>query len=556
MNLSQNLLCILSAFLIYACNPSQKTGETFEENKKSEGPAIDNDFGDFLNKYTEVTLTTDMSILSNRQKQMIPLLIEAANIMDDIFWYEAYGHKDSLLQTIDDYATQEYVKINYGPWDRLANNQPFITEVGPKPKGANFYPNDMSKDEFEAAQLPDKASLYTLLRRDETGKLITVPYNIAFSEQVNEAASLLRKAAQLADNYQFKTYLNDRAEALLTDEYMISDLSWMDMKDNQIDVIIGPIETYEDQLFGYKAAHEAYVLVKDMEWSKKLDKYAAVLPELQKSLPVPQQYKNETPGSDSQLGAYDVIYYAGDCNAGSKTIAVNLPNDEQVQLQKGTRRLQLKNAMKAKFDQILVPISKQLIDESQRQFITFDAFFANTMFHEVAHGLGIKATINNKGTVREALKDNASALEEGKADILGIFMIKKLHEQGELEGDLKDYYTTFLASIFRSVRFGASSAHGKANMIRFNYFKERGAFTKNPETGTYKVNYDHMSKAIDDLSNLILIIQGDGDYDKAADLLATSGVITQDLQNDLDMLSAMGIPVDIVFKQGVEVLGL
>nr|HQU60708.1 hypothetical protein [Saprospiraceae bacterium] len=409
---------------------------------------------------------------------------------------------------------------------------------------------------FEAADLEGKASLYTFLRRNEEGQLITVPYHEQFKDKIEKTAGLLRQAAALADDAGLKKYLELRAAALLSDDYQASDLAWMEMKNNQIDVVIGPIESYEDQLFGYKASHECYVLVKDMEWSQRLDKYAAFLPELQKGIPVPASYKKEKPGSDAQLNAYDVVYYAGDCNAGSKTIAINLPNDEEVQLKKGTRRLQLKNAMRAKFDKIMVPIAGMLIAEDQRQHITFDAFFANTMFHEVAHGLGIKNTINGKGTVREALKEHASALEEGKADILGLYMIKQLYDKGELEGDLKDYYTTFMAGIFRSVRFGASSAHGKANMIRFNFFQEMGAFERDAQTGAYRVNYEQLDKAATALSEKILTLQGDGDYNGVAALVAEKGVIGEQLQADLNRLSDASIPVDVVFEQGADVLGL
>ena len=345
-----------------------------------------------LNKYEEVSLTADLNKLSAKEKQMIPLLIEVAEIMDDIFWYEAYGQRDSLLSTINDGATRRFVQINYGPWDRLDNNAPFLAGVGPKPEGANFYPADMTKEEFEKANLKDKKSQYTLLRRDANGKLITVPYHVQFKQQVEKAADLLRQAADLAEDAGLKKYLTLRAEALLTDNYQPSDLAWMDMKNNNIDFVVGPIEVYEDKLFNYKAAHEAYVLVKDQEWSQRLARYAAFLPELQRGLPVPEKYKKEKPGTDSDLNAYDVIYYAGDCNAGSKTIAINLPNDEEVQLKKGTRRLQLKNAMRAKFDKIMLPIANTLIAEDQRKHVTFDAFFATTMFHEVAHGLGIKNT--------------------------------------------------------------------------------------------------------------------------------------------------------------------
>jgi hypothetical protein len=509
-----------------------------------------------VDQYATVRLTADLSHLTDQQRQMIPLLIEAGKIMDSLFWFEAYGDPTELLAASQDAAQTRFLQINYGPWDRLSDNEPFIDGVGAKPAGANFYPADMTKDEFNQSEVTDKASLYTFVRRDENGALATIPYHEMFAEQVNRAAQLLLEAADLAEEPGLKSYLKLRAGALLTDDYQPSDLAWMDMKDNAIDVVIGPIETYEDQLFGYKAAHECYVLLKDMEWSDRLAKYATFLPELQRNLPVPADYKQESPGSDADLNAYDVIYYAGDCNAGSKTIAINLPNDEEVQLAKGTRRLQLKNAMRAKYDQILLPIADMLIADEQRDLITFDAFFANTMFHEVAHGLGIKNTLDGNGTVREALQEHASALEEGKADILGLYMVKQLHEQGEVEGELHAYYVTFMAGIFRSVRFGAASAHGKANMIRFNYFQEQGAFTYDEETGKYTVDIEKFEAAMESLAELILTLQGDGDYEGVATLVAEKGKIGPALQRDLDRLSEADIPVDIVFEQGVEVLGL
>ncbi len=383
-----------------------------------------------------------------------------------------------------------------------------------------------------------------------------VPYRVRFATELRRAAALLEEAAALSPDPGLRSYLELRADALASDDYRASDMAWLDMKDNRIDLVIGPIETYEDRLFGYKAAYEAYVLVKDMDWSRRLARYAAMLPELQRGLPVPDAYKAEAAGADSDLNAYDVVYYAGDCNSGSKTIAINLPNDEQVQLAKGTRRLQLKNAMRAKFEKILVPIADELIAQEQRRHVTFDAFFADTMFHEVAHGLGIKNTINGRGTVREALKDHAGALEEGKADVLGLYMITKLHERGELTGTLQDYYVTFLAGIFRSVRFGAASAHGQANMVRFNYFAEHGAFARDAATGRYRVDMAKMRQAVDGLSGLILRLQGDGDYAGVAELARQRGVIGPQLRADLDRLAARSIPVDVVFEQGKAVLGL
>lgn len=507
--------------------------------------------------YAPFTLTSDLSHLSDNQKKMIGLLIDASKIMDDLFWQQAYGDKQELLSNIDNPKAKQFAIINYGPWDRLADNKPFIDGAKEKNKGSGFYPADMTVAEFEAWQQEGKKGLYSLVKRDSEGDLTLEPYSTVFKPELTKASDLLRKASKLADNTAFKKYLELRADALVTDNYQPSDFAWMDMKNNPIEVVIGPIETYEDQLFGYRAAFSAYVLIKDLEWSKRLSRFAAFLPELQKGLPVEDKYKQEMPGTDSDLNAYDVVYYAGDSNAGSKTIAINLPNDEKVQLAKGTRRLQLKNAMRAKFDKILVPIADELIAEDQRQHITFDAFFGNTMFHEVAHGLGIKNTINDKGTVRGALKETASALEEGKADILGLYMISKLYEKGEIkEGELMDNYVTFLAGIFRSVRFGASSAHGKANMVRFNFFKEMGAFNRDPESGQYRVNFDKMTLAMNALSEKILVLQGTGDYEGAKQLLATQGVIGEQLESELQLLEDRQIPVDVVFKQGKDVLGL
>jgi hypothetical protein len=547
---------LLCAFLLSACGSGEPTS-TVNSSENTKNTAQAEASNPRFNIYKPVTLQAELTHLSQNQKKMISKLIDASKIMDELFWLQAYGDKTTFLSSIEDEATRLFAEINYGPWDRLAGDSPFIEGYQQKPLGARFYPSDMTKAEFEAAEIEDKKGLYSLIKRDSQGKLYSQPYHQAYSSQIKAAAQILREAAELADNQAFKNYLQLRATALETDQYQVSDLAWMDMKSNPIELVLGPIETYEDQLFGYRAAYESYVLLKDLEWSEKLAKFAAFLPKLQQGLPVEDKLKAEIPGTDSDLNAYDVVYYAGHSNAGSKTIAINLPNDEQVQLAKGTRRLQLKNAMQAKFEHILLPIAEQLIAAEQRQYITFDAFFANTMFHEVAHGLGIKNTINGNGTVRSALKETASALEEGKADILGLYMISELYKSGDIsEGQLMDNYVTFLAGIFRSVRFGASSAHGKANMVRFNFFEKMGAFKRNPETGFYQVNFDAMTAAMNALSNEILTIQGNGDYQAAKDLLDSQGVISKQLSQDLAKLEQAAIPVDIVFKQGKKVLGL
>ncbi|MBT3424398.1 MAG: Zn-dependent hydrolase [Bacteroidetes bacterium] len=511
-----------------------------------------------LAKYVEVQLTTDMNMLTDKEKQMLPILFEVAKIIEEMYWVEAYGDKNELMSKIKDKGTKKFIEINYGPWDRLDGNNSFIKEIGDKPLGSNFYPADMTSAEFDALDNEAKNSLYTLILRNEANELVVIPYHEFFKDQNLKAHDLLLEAAALAEDEGLKNYLTLRAEALITDQYQPSDLAWLDMKTNTIDFVVGPIENYEDSRYGYKAAHEAFILIKDKVWSAKLAKYAAFLPELQQSLPVNADYKKEKPGTDSELNAYDVVFYAGDCNAGSKTIAINLPNDEEVHILKGTRKLQLKNAMRAKFDKILLPITDVLIDPSQRENVKFDAFFSNTMFHEVAHGLGIKYLVNNsKISVRDALKEQYSAIEEGKADILGLYMVTYLSEKGELSDmDLLDYYVTFSASIFRSVRFGVASSHGKANMMRFNYIIENGGLIRNEKTGTYFVDFERMKVLVSELAVKILTIQGNGDYDAARSWVEEGAKVGEQLQKDLDRLVKLSIPTDIVYKQGPEMLGL
>ena len=508
-------------------------------------------------QYAEFTLTTDTSTLTENEKQVIPLLMKAADVMEVIYWQNAYGNRAALLDTVQDPYLAKYIAINYGPWDRLNGNAPFIPGVQAKPLGANFYPTDMTTEEFEALKDPRKTDWYSVLRRDENGNLKVVPFHEAYPAETAQAADLLRQAAALTEDAELKNYLNLRAAALLSDDYLASDLAWMDMKNNTLDIVIGPIETYEDALFGYKASHSGQVLVKDKDWSKKLALYAGYLPKLQENLPVEAAYKKEKANANPDMNVYEVIYYAGDCNAGSKNIAINLPNDPRVHAAKGSRKLQLKNAMQAKFDNILVPISQLVITPEQQKHIRFDAFFENTMFHEVAHGLGIKYTLKNKQDIRTALKDNYTSIEEGKADILGLYCITKLAEWNVLENkDLMDNYVTFIAGIFRSCRFGAASAHGKANMRQFAHFIESGAITQDPETGYYTVNFEKMKADITAIAREYITLEGDGNYEKATQLIQEKGIVSPALQKDLDKIANAGIPKDIFFKQGAEVLGL
>ena len=522
---------------------------------KDKGESKNNEMQQLVESYAPVELTTDLSVLSEKERAMLPILLQISEIMDELFWEQSFGDK-SILDTISDQYIREFAMIQYGAWNRLDCEKAFVPGFGEKPKGANFYPADMTKEEFDALQDPAKESLYTIIRRDENGALKVIPYREAYAEKLAVVDSLMGEAIALAEDAGLKNYLEKRREAFRTDEYFESDMAWMDMKESKIDFVVGPIENYEDALYGYKTAYEAFILVKDEKWSNDLAKYTKMLPELQTLLPCDPKYKQEVPGTESDLNVYDVLYYAGDCNSASKTIAINLPNDEQVQLKKGSRRLQLKNAMNAKFQKILMPIAEQLIAEEQLDNVKFDAFFSNVCFHEVAHGLGIKNTVTGKGNLRQALKEQYSGWEEAKADICGLFITQTLIEKGEMTGiTVEDAYVTFIAGILRSVRFGATEAHGIANMMCFNYMEDNGAFARNAE-GKYVVDVEKAKEALKTWSAMILEVEGEGDYDRAKTYAAENGVVRPSLQKDLDVIAGANIPVDIRCVQGAEVLGL
>lgn len=510
-----------------------------------------------VEQYAPYTLKYDTKLLTPEESQLVGIFIEIADVMDDIFWEQSFGKENrDKLRAINDPYLRRYAEINYGAWDRLDSEKPFLPGFGPKPAGANFYPADMTKTEFEKLDNPLKTSQYTILRRNDKGQIEVIPYHKAYDRQLRRVDELLGKAIELAKDDGLRKYLETRRKALQTDDYLESDLVWMDMKESRLDFVFGPIENYEDALYGYKTAYEAFVLVKDEKWSNDLARFTKMLPELQKQLPCDPKYKQEVPGTESDLNVYDVIYYAGDCNAGSKTIAINLPNDERVHLEKGTRRLQLKNAMQAKFDKILLPIANLMISKEQVKNVKFDAFFSNVCYHEVAHGLGIKNTITGKGNVRKALQNQYSAWEEAKADICGLYIVQTLIEKGEINDiTIEDAYVTYLAGLLRSVRFGATEAHGIANMMCFNYMQEQKAFSRDKE-GKYVVNVKNMRSALEGWAALVLKTEGDGDYNAAKAYADKNGKVRADLAKDLKTIENANIPVDIVYKQGHRVLNI
>lgn len=506
-------------------------------------------------EYAYYDLKTDVSKLSDNDKKLIPIFVRISEIMDQLFWKQTYGNVDDFKK-IKDASVRDYVQINYGPWDRLDDNRSFVDGYGAKPDVCQYYPQDITREEYDAYKDANKGSLYTVLRRDANGALKTVWYKDEYKKEIDEVCALLDQAIAIADNPGMKKYLQERKKAFQTDDYYASDLAWMDMKDSHIDFVVGPIENYDDKFNEAKASYEAFILVKDEERSQELAKFISMLPEIQKQLPCDPKYKTFVPGTSSDLNVYDAIYYAGDCNSGSKTIAINLPNDDRVQAAKGARRLQLRNSMQAKFEKIMLPIGKLVINPSQQKHLKFDAFFWNVTFHEVAHGLGIKETVNGKGSVDDALQTEKTSWEEAKADILGLFIVCNLIQKGEITNITEeDAITTFIAGIFRSVRFGAASSHGKANMMCFNYLQDMGAF-KRDSKGVYTIDYRQAKTAISSWGGLILMIQGEGDVQKASSFRAENGKIRPELQSDLDRINKAGIPRDIRFNQGLKTLGL
>lgn len=539
INLSESLLGVATvASTLFSCSTQQQ-----ESPMKAK-----------VEEYAQVELKSDLvNNLNNKEKELVKIFFQVGEITDDLFWQQTFGDK-SQLDTITDSYAKEFAMIHYGAWDRLDNNKPFLAGYGEKPAVCNYYPHDITAEEFDAFEDANKNSWYTVIRRNEDGSLKSVWYHEAYAEEIGRICALLEKAVTLAEDPGLKNYLEKRIEAFKTDNYLESDLAWMDMKDSKIDFVTGPIESYDDKFQETKASYESFILLKDEARSKDLAKFVAMLPALQKELPCAPEYKTFVPGTSSDLNVYDAVYYAGDCNAGSKTIAINLPNDERVHALKGTRRLQLRNSMKAKFDKILMPIGQLIVTPEQQKYLNFDAFFWNVTFHEVAHGLGVKQTINTNESVDAVMGTEKTSWEEAKADILGLFMVTKLIEMGEITNiTAEDAIATYIAGILRSVRFGAASSHGKANMMCFNYMEKAGAFSRDAK-GQYVIDFGKAKEAMNGWAALILQTQGDGNVEFATKYRAENGGITPALQADLDKINGAGIPRDITFIQGADIL--
>jgi hypothetical protein len=507
-------------------------------------------------KFAPTELNYDSSSLDERQKMVVKKLYEASKIMDEIFLEQVYSKNDQIKADLMKQDTKqakqelELFNIMFGPFDRLEHDAPFIgTEK--KPLGANFYPEDMTKEEFEnwiKANPNDEKSFtseFTVIRRKD-GKLVSIPYSEYWKDKLTEASKLLKEAAEYADNPTLKKYLNSRADAFLSNDYYQSDMDWMDLKDHAIEIVIGPYEVYEDGLFNYKASFESFLTIKDPIESKKLDVFKQYLRDMEIHLPIPDQYKNFDRGSESPLAVVNEIFTAGDTKAGVQTLAFNLPNDERVRKAKGSKKVMLKNVSQAKYDKLLLPIAKIVLESDQLQYVTFDAFFTHSLMHEMSHGIGpgyIK--VDGRDTeVRKELKETYATLEECKADILGmtnnVFMIEKGIFPATFENET---WVTFLAGTFRSVRFGINEAHGGGNAIIYNFLIEKGAYEYNETTQKVKVNFEKIGPAMEELANIILMIQAKGDYQGAKDLIAKYVVNSPSLETLRKKLDHL--PVDI-----------
>lgn len=508
-------------------------------------------------KLAPVEIAVDPSLLNENDKAVLAKLVEAAKLMDEIFLRQVYSRNVAIREALQqgsnpDYPTLlTYFTINFGPFDRLNHDEPFINLKHKKPAGANFYPEDMTREEFEAwiqAHPEDEeafTSNFTIIRR-EGDRLVAIPYSRAYREFLEPAARLLKEAAALAQNPSLKKYLNSRAEAFLSNDYFQSDMDWMDLKDHKIEVVIGPYEVYEDALLGYKASFEAFITIVDPEESAKLRKVNQYLQDMELHLPIPDKYKNLHRGSASPIVVVQEVFTGGDTKAGIQTTAFNLPNDERVREAKGSKKVMLKNVAHAKYDKCWIPIVNIVLDPKDLQRVSFDAYFNHVLMHEMSHGLGPGTiTVNGrKTTVNKELKETYSTIEECKADILGVYNLAYMVEKGVFPKEMKaQAYSSYLGGIFRSVRFGINEAHGGANAIAFNYLMEKGGFEYNPQTRKFRVNDAKIEGAIRDLAHDLLMIQATGDYEGAKRFIQKYRYLSPEMQDALNRLK--DVPVDI-----------
>ena len=526
-------------------------------------PAGDSELARKIARFAPTTLTADTSKLTAKDRQALDKIIAAAKVLDPLFLRQVWNGNEALEKKLQADKTPagrqrlHYFYINDGPWSRLDNKEPFIDGVPrEKPHGASYYPEDMTKEEFNSwlqglseADKQKATGFFHLIRRGPDKKLTIVPYSVAYKEYLAPAAALLREAAALTTNATLKNFLNKRADAFGSDDYYESDVAWMEL-DSPIDVTIGPYETYEDELFSYKAAFEAYVTLRDDAETAKLTKFSGHLQELENNLPIEPRYRNPKLGAASPIRVVNEVFGSGEGNSGVQTAAFNLPNDERVVKEKGSKRVMLKNVQDAKFNKTLVPISRVVLDTADRSALAFDSFFTHILCHELMHGLGPhNITVNGQETtVRKQLKELYSAIEEAKADVTGLWALQYMIDRGIIEkGMERTLYTTFLASMFRSVRFGITEAHGRGVAVQFNYLTDEGAIKFDDAKHTFSIDHSKIKESVTKLTREILTLQAEGSYDKAKAMLDKFAVIRPPMQQALDRLKDVPVDIEPVF---------
>ena len=551
----QIVAMLLASTMVTAAPVGQRKRVANPPNAQQRAPSAVLALNVKMRRFAPTVLTANTSQLSLSDRRALRTIIAAARYFDPLYRRQVWSGNEAMLKQLalrKDPVWAHYFRINAGPWSQLDSNEAFIEGVPARPAYANFYPNDITKEEFNAwlnslspAEKEKATGYFYTVRRDAGGKLKTVPYSEEYREFLDPAAKLLREAAALTTNQTLRDFLNKRAAAFGSNDYYDSDVAWMDL-DAPIDVTIGPYETYEDELFGYKAAFEAYVTLRDEAESAKLAKFSQYLQELENNLPIDPKYRNPKLGAASPIRVVNEVFSSGEGNSGVQTAAFNLPNDERVVKEKGSKRIMLKNVQDAKFRKTLIPISRVVLNPAQQRNLAFEAFFTHILTHELMHGLG-PHNITVRGeqtTVRKQLKELYSAIEEAKADITGLWALQYLIDKGVVDRGMQHtLYTTNLASMFRSVRFGITEAHGRGVAMQFNYLTDEGAIKFNEKTGTFSVDETKIKDAVRKLTSEILTIEAEGSYEKAKALLEQYAVIRPPMKSALDRLK--DVPVDI-----------
>ncbi len=546
------LLCLIMACQL--SNP-QKPTKIIEDKNMHKNFNIEK----AISQYVPTKIEYDYSYLNEKEKKIIKILVEAAKDVDEIFLRQVFDKNVEIRIQLEKKSDPihrkifHYFKINFGPFDRLNENKCFYGNYV-KPKGANFYPEDMTAEEFNKwidDHPEDEVKFknpYTVIRRRD-GKLVAIPYSIEYAKFLNDMSKKLKEAATLTDNESLKAYLNQRAEDLLKDDYYKSDLLWMDVKDTPIEVVIGPYEVYEDALFGYKTSFEAFITIKDPKMSKKLEKYGKYLVDMEKNLPIEDKYKNFNRGTSSPISVVDEVFVAGDARAGVQTSAFNLPNDERVREAKGSKKVLLRNVMRAKFEKSLKPISEKVLAENIKGYLDFESYFNEVLFHEISHGLGPGKIVKDgkETTVNEQLRDLYPPIEECKADITGLWNVLFMNKKGELHIDEKKLFTTYLAGIFRSVRFGINEAHGKGMIVQYNYLKDKGCIIYDSKSKKYSVDFSKMKEGVKSLTHDILMLEANGDYEAARKFLDKYGYMPDEVEETLSTLKDIPIDIEPIF---------